>query len=427
MTLRKPVILYEQSAYNREDCGEILANLQDNSVELVGLPDEYMGEPKYLGISASLEASYFVGAAWLIKDYLPVIVRPKVHNVDIAEMLIQALSNSSDEEASYFSKCYKIAFNEPTIETEEEQSELTPILVIHYISLLDNLVKHGLKRDYVTITENLRGKVKGHLLFNAQLRQNIIPKREDRNVCRYQVYTTDIPVNRLLKRALLFADRMLQVYMHHHQQYGKLRMRINKLAAVFEGVSDEIEVSRVKGLASNKLFRHYADATRVAKEILRRYDYSLSNVSTATHKTPPFWIDMSRLFEMYVLAMLKNAYGSEIEFQVKGHNRLQVADYVHNGEGLVIDAKYEQWYSGGEVDRKLVDDIREISGNARDYSIIKKFPHPEEEPECVIIYPEDNGLTSFSGPLTETAHRRPISQFRKFYKIPVRLPILVKQ
>ena len=426
MTLHKPVILEEQQTYNGNDCGEILASLQANSIELIGLPDEYMGEPKYLGISPDLEAGYFVGAAWLIKDNLPVVVRPKVHNVDIAEMLIQALSISSDEEAGYFSQCYKISFNEPTIETEEEQSELTPILVIHYISLLENLVKHGLKRDYVTITENLRGKVKGHLLFNAQLRQNIIPKREDCNVCRYQVYTTDIPVNRLLKKALLFADRMLQVYMHHHRQYGKLRMRINKLAAAFDGVSDDIEISRVKGLASNKLFRHYADATRVAKEILRRYDYSLSNVSTASHKTPPFWIDMSRLFEMYVLSLLKQAYGDEIEFQVQGYNCLQVADYVHNGEGLVIDAKYKQMYAGGGVNKRLVDDIREISGNARDYSIMSKFPHPEKEPECIIIYPEDNGLSSFSGPLSELAHKKPIHQFRNFYKIPVRLPSLVK-
>lgn len=426
MTPHKPVILYEQETYNRDDCGEILASLQENNVELVGMPDEYMGEPSCLGISSNLQASYYVGASWLIKDCLPVIVRPKVHNVDIAEMLIHALSILTDEEASYFSRCYKIAFNEPTIETEEEQSELTPILVIHYITLLENLVKHGLKRDYITITENLTGKVKGHLLFNAQFRQNIIPKREDRNVCRFQVYTTDIPVNQLLKKALIFADRMLQIYMHHHRQYGKLRMRINKLMAAFEGVSDEIEISKVKGFAANKLFRHYSDATRVAKEILRRYDYSLSNVSTKTHKTPPFWIDMSRLFEMYVLSLLRKTYGNAIVFQLPGCNGLQVADYVHTGEGLVIDAKYKKWYAGKGVNSEMIKDIREISGNARDYSITSIFPHPEEEPECVIIYPGDNGLTSFSGPLSDTAHRHPIQQFRKFYKIPVQLPILSK-
>lgn len=118
---------------------------------------------------------------------------------------------------------------------------------------------------------------------------------------------------------------------------------------------------------------------------------------------------MSRLFEMYVLSLLKQAYGNEIEFQVKGQNSLQVVDYVHNGEGLVIDAKYKQWYADGKVNKKMVDDIREISGNARDYSIIRKFPNPKEEPKCVIIYPEDSGLISFSWPLSEIAHKHPIT------------------
>ena len=420
MTPHMPVILYEQETYNRDDCGEILASLQDNNVELVGMPDEYMGEPKCLGISSNLQASYYVGASWLIKDCLPVIVRPKVHNVDIAEMLIHALSISTDEEASYFSRCYKIAFNEPTIETEEEQSELTPILVIHYITLLENLVKHGLKRDYITITENLTGKIKGHLLFNAQFRQNIIPKREDRNACRFQVYTTDIPVNQLLKKALIFADRMLQIYMHHHRQYGKLRMRINKLIAAFDGVSDELEISKVKGFAANKLFRHYFDATRVAKEILRRYDYSLSNISTATHKTPPFWIDMARLFEMYVLYLLRQTYGESIEFQVPG--TYQTPDYVHKTENMILDAKYKTIY-GGSFQPKMIPDIREISGNARDVAIRKHLENWDDEPECVIIYPASDGLLSFDRPISEIAHEKPIKEFYKFYKIPVHLPI----
>ena len=297
----RPRIFFEQELYNGNDAEYIKSCLEESGVKLVGLLDEYMGEPQYLAISPSLQASYFIGASWLIKGSIPIVVRPKIHGIDIAEMLIKALSISSEEEANYFSKCYKISFDEPDIETEEGKTYLTPILVIHYITLLENLVKHGLKRDYVTITENLTGKIKGHLLFNQQLRQNIIPKREDRNACRYQVYTIDSPVNRLLKRALLFADKMLQVYMHHHRQYGVLRSRINRLVSAFAGVSDDIEISQVKSMCANKLFRHYVVAIQVAKEILRRYDYSLSNVSKETHSTPPFWIDMARLFEMYVL------------------------------------------------------------------------------------------------------------------------------
>lgn len=423
MAVLRPRIFYEQKFYGEDDAEYIKSCLEESGVELVGSPDEYMGEPQFLGISASLQASYFIGASWLIRDRMSVVVLPKKHETDIAEVLIKALSISSEEEANYFSKCYKIYFDEPDIETEEGKTQLTPILVIHYITLLENLVRHGLKRDYITITENLTGKIKGHLLFNQQLRQNIIPKREDRNACRYQVYSVDIPVNRLLKRALLFADKMLQVHMHHHPQYGKLHTRINKLVNAFEGISDDIEISQVKNMSSNKLFRHYVVAIQVAKEILRRYDYALSNVSTETHSTPPFWIDMARLFEMYVLYLLRNSYGDSIEFQI--HGTYQTPDYIHKKESMVLDAKYKPMYEHS-FSKEMIPDIREISGNARDKAIRMRLDNREDEPECVVFYPSDNGFVSFSGPLSEIAHKRPIEQFHKFYKIPICLPKLGK-
>ena len=420
MAALKPRVFYEQTTYDKGDAAEIQNLLQESGVELVGLPDEYMGEPQFLGIDSSLHAAYFIGASWLIKDKLPIVVRPKIDAVDIAEMLIKALSISSEDDANYFSKCYKISFEEPNIETEEGKTQLTPLLVIHYVTLLENLVKHGLKRDYITITENLTGKIKGHVLFNQQLRQNIIPKREDRNACRYQIYTVDIPVNRLLKRALLFADKMLQVYMHSHNHYGNLRTRINKLENAFSGVSDDIEISQVKNMSSNKLFRHYVVAVQVAKEILRRFDYSLSNVSSETHLTPPFWIDMARLFEMYVLYLLRQAYGESIEFQV--HGTCQKPDYIHKSESMILDAKYKPKYNANSYFD--ISDIREVSGNARDTAVRTHLNNREFEPECGIIYPANNGLISFEGPLSEIAHRNPIREFYKFYKIPVRLPLL---
>lgn len=163
MAALKPLILYEQTPYDKSDAEDIQIFLQDHGVDLVGSPDEYMGEPQFLGVNSSLQASYFIGASWLVKDKLPIVVRPKISKVDIAEMLIKALSISSEEEANYFSKCYKISFEEPNIETEEGKTQLTPLLVIHYITLLENVVKHGLKRNYITITENLTGKIKGHI------------------------------------------------------------------------------------------------------------------------------------------------------------------------------------------------------------------------------------------------------------------------
>lgn len=416
-----PLIFHEQKPYGGSDAPTLRSILERNGVELTGMPTQYMGKPKYLGISPSLEAGYFIGASWLIEGELPAVVLPKIEGIDIAAMLACALSVSTPREVDYFSRCYGISFDEPPIQTEEGESRLTPILIIHFLTLLENLLRHGLRRDYVTVTENLTGKVKGHLLLGEQFRRNILPRREDRNVCRYGRYDVDIPVNRLLKRALLFSEGMLGACMKSHPMYGQLRRRMNHLKGAFEGVSDDISIPRVKALASNKLFRHYSPAVRTACDILRRYDYSLSEAGGRRHSTPPFWIDMSRLFEMYVLYVLRRSNPKDIEFQFEGTG--QVPDFVHKRENMVLDAKYKPMY-GGPFRREMIDDIRELSGNARDLRVRDILPNGEEEPHCVIIYPSAGGLTTLDSPLGEIARMNPIREFHRFYKIALRLPVL---
>ena len=76
MEALNPLILYEQTAYDKSDAEDIQIFLRDHGVDLVGLPDEYMGEPQFLGVDSSLQAAYFIGASWLVKDKMPVVVRP---------------------------------------------------------------------------------------------------------------------------------------------------------------------------------------------------------------------------------------------------------------------------------------------------------------------------------------------------------------
>jgi 5-methylcytosine-specific restriction enzyme subunit McrC len=322
------------------------------------------------------------------------------------------------------------------------------LLLIHYISLLERLVSTGLKKDYITIIENLKGKIKGQILFSQQLPQNIIPKREYRTVCRYQTYTEDIPANRLLKKALLFARKMLQIWMQRHSSYRKIQSRINKLLVAFTNVSEDIDVLQVQHLQNNKLFKTYPEAIRVAKMILMRFDYSVSNISEYNHTTPPFWIDMSRLYEMYVLNILRERYGKNILFQVSGYRGCK-ADYLHVGEKIIIDAKYKPRYNYSN--EGILPDIREISGYARDKRILRSLDAETDEKEvkCLIIYPKqafndilnnsqldnetindlqelnvDNELSDSKNTLWDNA--KEIYPFRNFRKINIAIPILSK-
>ena len=425
--------LKEHQSFNSQDIEKI------KNLNLAFQQTDYLKEPKYLGI-CDYCASYYIGASWLVKNELAVIVTPKMGNIDFVTMFLAALEVDTKNESDYFAKCYGIQFDEPTIETDEQLNQLTPLLVLHFVSLLERLVKRGLKKDYVIRAENLKTKVKGRLMFTKHLQKNVFQQRSDRVYCQYQEYTDDIPENRLLKKALLFADRIISNYesLKAQSSYTEIQSRLSKLKNRLDGISDEIEPYQVQKLSTNKLFKEYKETIRVAKMLLRRYDYSISEASEEQHSTPPFWIDMSRLYEMYVYSKLNAVYGSQIAFQVPGHFRTAV-DFIKKDECLIMDTKYKPHYDNSN--RGIIDDIREISGYARDKRILGALDAADDgsEIKCVIIYPEPRCFESDEidtdiddnckeldvfekGDLIPQCSK--IKQFRNFYKISVKLPMM---
>ena len=414
--------------------------------------DEHL---KFLEISSDFKASYYIGCAWLIPPSengsgIPIQVEPKMENVDFVRMFVTALEVRSSKEAEYFSDYYHIDFESPAIQIESEQNLITPLLLLHYITLLEQLSRNGLRKNYVRREENLQSKIRGKILFSQHLKQNVFNKREDRIFCAYQEYTIDTPENRLLKKALVYAKNNLEsIPSLKAETLDKIYSKLAPVECAFEGVSEDVSLAQVGFVKSSKLYRHYDEAIKVAKMILRGVDYEiLEDKKEHDYKVHPFYIDMPRLYEMYVLSLLRKAYGDQIQFQVKGSHKTQV-DYIKKSENekLIIDAKYKPHYSEGN--KGILDDIREISGYARDEKILKVLGwKPEEErakgnyfPKCLIIYPDpktkfeheedeedDQGMIEMKddfqkdGILSDSEHVRKIPGFKDFYKIAVPLP-----
>ena len=410
---------------------------------------------KYLGIvkdGENLKAHYYIGASWFIKDKCAFVVKPKVE-VDYIKLFMTALELNSENEAAYFSNYYYIDFEKPAIKTNALDNVITPLLILHYISLLKHLVSKGLKKGYVVREENLQSKVRGRILLQRHLTKNVFAKREDRVYCRFQEFTEDIPENRILKKALSFSVRFINQYDSFKSHLQKLTPLLSVIGFAFENVSEDVTIAQVTKVNAGKIFRHYESAIKVAKLILRHFDYSIDNASETAQSVRPFCIDMPRLYEMYVLSLLRKAYGDQIQFQVKGSHKTQV-DYIKKSENekLIIDAKYKPHYSEGN--KGILDDIREISGYARDEKILKVLGwKPEEEsakgnyfPKCLIIYPDsstrfkwekgddsaekdEEKITEMIGDfpkemiLSEASHYKKIPGFEDFYKIAVPLPM----
>lgn len=396
---------------------------------------KYMEEPKYLGLcwndQNSLQASYYVGASWLIENESAVVVTPKMNDIDFVEMFMTALAVDSAPEADYFSKCYGIDFDAPKITVDKNLCQVTPLILLHYIVLLEKLVKQGLKMGYVNREENFNSKIRGRIYIPAHVQKNVCTQREDRTYCRFQEYTEDIPENRLLKKALYFAYRGICSYKSFEKYRVELQSRLNKLFAAFINVSSDIEVYQVARVSHNKLFRHYSETIHVAKMLLRHFDNSIRKVDREeSYETAPFWIDMARLFELYTYSKLNEKYPDQIEFQKKGCTG--TCDYLKIAKGsstelLILDAKYKPYYENGGIGW---EDIQEISGYARDKKLLAELGwfkdgelNVQDVPPCVVIYPEYGEVNNtFGENLLDNAEV--VSDYTNFYKIAVKVPRL---
>ena len=124
--------------------------------------------------------------------------------------------------------------------------------------------------------------------------------------CCYDVFGFDGLENRLLKKALVFVKRYLDVYFEQSGHFDTLNDQslndlFNFIQPAFESVSEEVSLYEVKHTKTNVFYKEYEEGVKLAKLILRRFGYNVNNVEAKKVEMVPFWIDKSKLFELYVL------------------------------------------------------------------------------------------------------------------------------
>ena len=385
-------------------------------------------------IDDNFQTSYYIGLDWLIENELALMVKPKIEDLDYLSMFMECFNHakvSSEISKARNSKqpIYKIDIDKKSIPLSPQDFEITPLLIIHFIKVLEKIVKRGLKKDYIRREENLSSKIKGKILFSNHLKKNVMQGRADRVYCNYQDYSVDCLENQVLKKALVFCQNYLNQNLKEKQK--DTLQEINKILvfckSFFAHVSDLRDVRTLKQFRVNKLYRDYDEALKLANLILKRFGYNIQESHQKESRIPPFWIDMALLFEMYVLAKLKDKYKEKIAYQVstKGNE----VDFIKKDkdEKIIIDAKYKNAYIKGGYEK---EDIRQLSGYARNVKILEKLEVVDKNTvvDCLIIYPnQEEGVENFQNfkdnLLTET---EPIADFTKFYKIGVKLPKLLQ-
>jgi 5-methylcytosine-specific restriction enzyme subunit McrC len=378
----------------------------------------------YLGLNQyEFSVKYYIGIDWLQENKY-IVVHPKIANLDYVRMFVHCLHHP--EISPFLKDVYHFDFRKASIKPETDEWELTPFMLVHFLSLIDKIVTRGLKKNFTVIEENLNGKIKGKIIWTRQIKKNIMAKREDKTYCRYQEYSVDCLENRLLKKALLFVQRYSTKYL---KQYPYLIRKQNYLLSAFDSVSQDISYSEIKRVKINSLYKEYVEAIDLAKQILRRFGYSFKKTDDKTidKELPPFWIDMSKLFELYTYSLLKDEYKENIMYQLsidgkrQTHGKYGDVDFLKLDEQLIIDTKYKKIYA--DEKKYKIEDIRQLSAYARDRRVLKKLHINGDEfvANCVIIYPtEDENQKTFKD---RDLKSEPIDGFTKFYKCGIRLPV----
>ncbi|GHT77767.1 hypothetical protein FACS189464_0010 [Bacteroidia bacterium] len=338
------------------------------------------------------QTSYFVGVDWVIENILPIYVQPKQNKteteINYLKMLFEALKEPQNFD--HLEDLCEIDFQKPAITIEHQQDLLSPFLIIQFLQILKKIVQKGLKKSYYSVTHNLESRVKGKILVNQTVKNDILKNKLTKTVCRYDEFGFDCDENKILKKAFLFSQRMLADF-HIENEGTPIQQIVNYISPAFAIISDDIQIDKVKGFKPNPLYKEYAQALKLAILILKRFSYNISNTSHQTVNTPPFWIDMSKLFELYVFKKLKERFpmNREVQYHVKAHYR--ELDFLIKSKDkkyiMVVDTKYKPRYQNHNIS---IDDMRQVCGYARLEKVYDELNLNDDERnkiiDCLIVY-----------------------------------------
>jgi len=350
-------------------------------------------------------------------------VDDRFYELDYLGMLLQLTSISESKNA--VDDLLQIDWDATHIPIEQEDDKLTPFLIVRFLQILKSIVRKGLKKDYYKVKENLNNRVKGKILVGQQIKQNLLKHRFTSTYCEYQIFDIDHLENRFLKKVLDFVIS----YVESHKILLKdnlqtIQQTISYCKPAFAFVSSNIKENELKNIKHNPLFKDYKSALQIGGYILKRFAYNITQTTTQKVLTPPFWINMPQLFELYVYSkMIEHniEFKKDIHFQFSTYGNALDILVSHPKYQMVIDAKYKLKYQNGH----LHEDIRQVAGYARLNKVRTELKIKDDRNiPCLIIYPDMvNGVDDFSL-INIRNSKRSIKAYYNVYKLGVKLPVI---
>lgn len=333
---------------------------RDDLVDLDKLNIQNHCPEKRLGLELKWDSTYrlshFVGAVWLRKPAskkpgIVLAVQPKISDLSAVRMFVEVATSPDYGHEASSDGLFGCEPSQPAIEGVT-LPDITLLQVAVYLRALAQFCHRDLRQDFTRTRENLVGRVKGRILISANIRQNTVRGRSDRVVCEFTRMTLDTPANRILKAALVCCARYLSI----GPTLPPLLDWLRQCHAALAEVSDiTITDADFRGMVYSGLMQRYRRVHGLARMILKRLATDASGqVPKEPSQTIPFYLNMWRLFEVYVGVQLaktgkrfksQSQYSYSLPFKVDGKEVGSIGFrpdyYLPEDEGVIVDAKYK--------------------------------------------------------------------------------------
>lgn len=256
------------------------------------------------------------------------------------------------------------------------------IFIRMYLNEVQELLKKGLKSDYVTLEGNIP-YFKGKFLINQHLKHNII--RKDRFYMAYDEFHINRPENRLIKTTLLKLNKI--------SSNGKNQLLAKRLLAEFEMVNQSTNIDKDFSLVKkDRNAQAYQSLMTWSQLFLKNKSFSTFK---GTENVNALLFPMEKIFESYISKQLKNISSNYSGYKMETQTqylfdeprkfRLKPDIYIsmNSNPYKVLDIKW----------KRLNTDFKNNYGISQsDMYQMYAYAYKYNVEDIVLIYPKQKGL-----------------------------------
>lgn len=377
----KILTVREFDVIRKEDLEEINFNLFENFIEENSGDDVEERLSDFLRISSHkgvkvIKPQNYVGVI-NIDNKVQIEILPKIDIGDdneLRKLFLKMLSSLKE----FKGKSFKNA------QLNDSKLPIYEVFIQMYLNEVQELLKKGLKSDYLTIEGNLTF-FKGKFLINQHLKHNII--RKDRFYMAYDEFHINRPENRLIKTTLLKLNKI--------SSNGKNQLLAKRLLAEFEMVNQSTNIDKDFSLVKkDRNAQAYQSLMTWSQVFLKNKSFSTFK---GTENVNALLFPMEKIFESYISKQLKNISsnysGYKIETQKQTQYlfdeprkfRLKPDIYIsmNSNPYKVLDIKW----------KKLNTDFKNNYGISQsDMYQMYAYAYKYNVEDIVLIYPKKKGL-----------------------------------